>query len=170
MLDWFGFHLTNTRWGGKIANMNMDNLFSVPNFHNSISFNKQNILVFSDCATNFNQNKISLHFLARFFEALNHFFRNMGNNFHIFTFILKSSFFSNYFLINLTSGDIIGPGKSFAEKAFIITQILVAFNPIITNKNLTVFLGTDCARININIGIAFDWGHFKTPGFEQKSD
>ena len=65
----FGFHLTDFSRSWQKRNHHKNNIFWLLNFHHSGSFQKKNILIFSNRASDFNNNYISFGNFACFFNT-----------------------------------------------------------------------------------------------------
>ena len=45
------------------------------------------------------------------------------------------------------------------QKAFVVAEVHIAFATVIQNKNFTMFGRVHCARVRVQVTIAFDWNH-----------
>src|SRR3989344_1899662 len=90
------------------------------------------------------------------FLPANNFVSDMRDCFHVFSVIFKSALFTEDFTVDLTCGHVINFGKIGVEKSFVMTQVLISLDSIISNKNFPVFLRTDGASVLVEIHIDFN--------------
>ena len=94
----------------------------------------------------------------------------MPHAFHAFAAIAHIPLPMNNLFINPARGHIIDRGQINIQKPFIIPHILIAFRAFVQNKNLTTLGGVHGSGVNIDVGINFYGGDFKTAGLQNFAD
>ena len=169
LLGRFAFEFSNTSYERDIGDMDLEDIFGVAEFEDAAGFEEETVLVFADGATEFDDDNIGMVGFARLGDAVDDFVGDMGNGFDVFSFVAEGSLAVDDGFVYLSCSHVVFSAQRQSQEALVISQILVCFQAVFCNKDLTMFLRADGTGIDIKIHVDLDDGDFDTFGLENSA-
>ena len=168
MLCGLGLQLTRSLHKGDQRQMNEDGVFLTDLIaHLTNRFKKGEAFNIPHRAPDLHDDYIQV--ITQLLDGGLDFVGNVRNDLNRLAQIVPPPLFLNNGLIDLSGGGIVVPGQPHVHKPLIMPQIQVSLGAIVSHKHLTMLKRTHGPRIYVDIGIQFQYGDGKTPGFQKAS-
>ncbi len=83
---------------------------------------------------------------------------------------VAAPFFGYQVEIDLSSGEVGGPGQFNVDESFVVPQIKVGLTAVLGHKDFAVLVGGHCPGVDVEIRVQFDDGDGESPAFKDASD
>ena len=94
----------------------------------------------------------------RALDGLLYLIRNMRDYLYCIAEVIASAFLQDNVIVDLAGGEVIGLSGPAGCESLVVTKVKIGLRSIVSNKDLPMLKGRQCARVNINIRVEFLYG------------
>ena len=156
--------------GGYERNIGqMDNQAVAPELPTQLpyGFKKRQRFYVAHNTADFCDYEIKFAGVAKLFDITFDFVGYVRHNLHCFPQIVATAFFVDYALVDSPRGHVVGSCCADIGEALIVPQVEVGFVAVDCHVAFSVFIGVECAWVNVDVGVEFLDCYPEAPGNQQ---
>lgn len=118
----------------------------------------------TDRSAYLSNDKIVLAGFAQQEDVALDFVRDVGDYLNRFAQVFALALLGDHVIVYPPGGHVVGLGRGYVEKSFVVAQVQVGFGTIVGNIAFPVFVGVKRTRVDVDVGVEFLDGDGKTAG------